>query len=368
MKQYRVGIIGRTGKGNYGHGLDTVWKDAPERFAVAAVADENSDGLAKAVERTGAIKGYADYREMLQRERLDIVAICPRWIDQHFEMGMAAAEQGCHVYMEKPFCPTLEQADELVRAFEMKHLKLAMAYQSRYSPIVNVVKRLMKEGAIGAPLEVRGRGKEDARGGGEDLWVLGSHVLDLFRAFFGDAKSCSAVVRTGGRDVGLRDIAPGNEGLGPLAGDEIHAEYEFDNSLRGYFSTVRGKGGNPSRFGLQIFGSEGIIDFYTNYLTPAAILRDPGWSPGRTGKQWENITSAGIGLPEVKPNVGMHGGNLAAINDLTDAIEQDRQPLANIEGARASQELILAIFESHRLGRRVELPLQNRLHPLTQLT
>ena len=46
--EYRVGVIGSTGRGNYGHGLDTVWREFP-KTKVVAVADDNRDGLAKAV-------------------------------------------------------------------------------------------------------------------------------------------------------------------------------------------------------------------------------------------------------------------------------------------------------------------------------
>ena len=50
--EYRVGVIGSTGRGNYGHGLDTVWREFP-KTKVVAVVDDNRDGLAKAVKRLG---------------------------------------------------------------------------------------------------------------------------------------------------------------------------------------------------------------------------------------------------------------------------------------------------------------------------
>ena len=63
-KKYRVGVIGSTNRGNYGHGLDTVWREFPNT-EVVAVADDHKDGLAKAVKRLGNPRGYADYRKML---------------------------------------------------------------------------------------------------------------------------------------------------------------------------------------------------------------------------------------------------------------------------------------------------------------
>jgi hypothetical protein len=178
------------------------------------------------VKSTEPKTGYADYREMLDKEKLDIVAVCPRWIDQHHAMLMAAAEHGCHVYMEKPFCPTLEQADEVVQALDMRHLKLGIAHIAHYTPQLAHVKKLIADGEIGDVLEIRARGKEDRRGGGEDLWVLGSHMLDLMRAVAGNNVAwCFARVTLGGKPITKKDVVEGAEGLGPLAGDGVDAIY-----------------------------------------------------------------------------------------------------------------------------------------------
>uniref|UniRef100_A0A7C2PHZ1 Gfo/Idh/MocA family oxidoreductase n=1 Tax=Schlesneria paludicola TaxID=360056 RepID=A0A7C2PHZ1_9PLAN len=366
-KSYRVAVIGRTGKGNYGHGIDTVWSALPN-VEVVAVADEHEVGRRTALQRTKAKTAYADFREMLETERPEIVAIGPRWIDQHRDMMLAAAEYGGHVYSEKPFVPTLVQADEVVRTFEMKHLKLALAHQTRQCPVVHLVRRLLAGGEIGQLLEMRGRGKEDHRGGGEDLWVLGSHILDLMRFFAGDPTDCHAVVAQAGHPVTRADVVMGNEGLGPLAGDTITARYSFPNGVVGYFSSFRKQGGSPSRFGLQLLGSKGIIEVFTGYLEPAWILRDSSWSPGRSGAKWLPISSNGVDQPETLPDRGLHGGNVAAVKNLMAAIEQDRQPLCSMYDGRASVEMIAAVYESHRLGRTVPLPLATRENPLTLLS
>ncbi len=60
-------------------------------------------------------------------------------------------------------------------------------------------------------------------------------------------------------------------------------------------------------------------------------------------------------------------GNVWIARDLIDAIERDRQPIGSVYDGRAALEMILATYESQRLGRPVALPLQNRRHPLTLL-
>ena len=125
--KYKVAVIGRTGRGNYGHGLDVVWNDI-DRAQVVAVADEDAKGRAAAAKRLNTPRAYADYRRMLEKERPHIVSVAPRWLDCHCDMVLACAEYGCHVFLEKPMCQTLEQADAMVAALEKKNLKLAIKH------------------------------------------------------------------------------------------------------------------------------------------------------------------------------------------------------------------------------------------------
>jgi len=198
--EYTVAVIGRTGRGNYGHGLDTAWNDFPN-VKIIAVADDNKSGLAAKAEQLRVSKSYTDYRKMLDETKPDIVAICPRWVDQHSDMAVAAAQRGIHVYMEKPFCRTPAEADEIIAACERSHVKLAIAHPTRYSPKLQTVKQLIASGAIGNLLEFRARGKEDRRGGGEDLWVLGTHVLDMIQSIAGKPQWCQATVTFQGKPI-----------------------------------------------------------------------------------------------------------------------------------------------------------------------
>ena len=145
-------MIGRTGRGNYGHGLDTAWLDVPQTEVVAG-ADDDKSGLAAAAKRLRVQKAFTDYREMLDQVDIDIVAICSRWIDKHHEMAVAAAERGMHIYMEKPFCRTLQEADEIVAACEKTHVKMALGHPTRYSPLIPTIRNLIQSGRIGKVLE-----------------------------------------------------------------------------------------------------------------------------------------------------------------------------------------------------------------------
>jgi predicted dehydrogenase len=325
------------------------------------------------VQRLGARNAYADYREMLRRERPQIVSVASRWLDGHRDMVIACAEAGASIFLEKPMCRTLQEADEMIAACERHHVKLAIAHQTRYSPRLERVKELMGSDRFGDLLEMRARGKEDSRGGGEDLMVLGTHLMDLMRFLAGDARWClgrvSVTERGQVRPVTRADVRDGAEGIGPLAGDHITAMYGFDRGVVGHFASHRAnrRPGEADRFGLQIFGSRGVIQLTTGSLPPVYFLPDPGWFPGRSRATWQPVTSAGLGRPETERDSGLGQANVWIVRDLIEAIERDRQPRGCMYDGRAALEMILAVYESHRVRGPVDLPLRNRRHPLTML-
>jgi predicted dehydrogenase len=365
--KYRVGVIGRTGRGDYGHDVDTVWLDVADT-EVVAVADEDPEGRAKAQARLRAPEAYEDYRVMLKYAQPDLVSIAPRWLDAHCEMLLACAEARVRgVLIEKPLCRTLEEADAMVDACRRTGMRAAICHQTRYSPRITVARQLIEEGRIGEVLELRGRGKEDQRGGGEDLMVLGTHLMDLMRFLAGDPEWCYARVTEGGRPVTRADVREGAEGIGPLAGDTVTAEYGFGGPTMGYFASHRARHGAASRFGLHVYGTQGQLALRTGSLPACYLLEDPSWSPGQSGALWMPITSTGVGGPEPLTDTSLRYGNTLIARDLVECVEQGRRPLGSVEDGRAALEMILAVYESHRVGGPAALPLEERTHPLGRL-
>ncbi len=363
-KTCKVAVIGRTGKGNYGHGLDTVWLNM-DNVEIVAVADEDEKGRAAAATRLKARNAYADYKQMLEKEKPNIVSVADRWLDGHRDMVIACAQAGASIFLEKPMCRTLQEADEMVAACEKHHIKLAIAHQTRYSPRLKVIKQMIGDGMIGDILELRGRGKEDSRSGGQDLMVLGTHIMDLIRFTTGsDAQWCFARVWAGGKKAMQGDIKQGGEGMGPIQGDSLVSQYGIANGAVAHFASHKVKPGGLGRFGLHIQGSKGIIHVQTGGLPAAYFLADPTWMPGKSKAQWQEITSAGVGKPEPLKDGGLGMGNKYIVHDLIESIEKDRQPIGSIYDGRAALEMILAVYESHKLDRPVDLPLKNRKHPL----
>lgn len=358
-RKWRVCIIGHTGHGNYGHGIDIVWKSIPGA-EVLAVADPVADGAAKAAKRTGAAHCYADYREMLRKEKPDVVSIGPRWLDQRVAMVEAVAEAGAHIFMEKPLARNLADADRIVAAVAKHKVKLQVAHVMRASPYVREAARLVKSGEIGTLFELRGRGKEDARAGGEDMLVLGSHILDLFRVFAGDPTSCFAHVTENGVDIDKTHARTPSEPIGTVAGNQVNAMFAFQNGVHAHFSSMASPDADRMRFGVYAYGSRGVI-FVPNQIFPAGqtyILRSSGWMP-TPEHGWERITLSEP-APPVSPLGVQHLSNVAMVEDLLDAVTTGRKPMCSEIDGRWTVEMVSAVYQSQLSGRRIALPLRER--------
>jgi len=348
-------VIGWTGRGNYGHAIDVAWKTYPG-VEIVGVADDNAEGLSKAGERLGVRALYSSVEKLLREQKPDVTVVAPRWVDSHLEMVQAAAEARSSVFMEKPMASTLAECDRIVDACDRVHVKLSVAYNMRVCPVLDFLQERLRGGLIGQPQELRGRGKEDRRSGGEDLMVLGTHVFDLMQRFAGNPAWVFGRVSVDGREVKRSDVnANGPEGLGYLAGDTIEAMYGFQGGLTGFFGSKKNPDVTGRRFGLDIYGSKGIVSIRAGHAPQIWHTESPIW----TGEPWKRLEPP----PGTRPKDQQDAYHLM-IADLLEAIEKDREPKAGGRMARWTMEMAMGIYESHKRGGRVALPMEKREHPL----
>ena len=369
LRPRRAAVIGHTGRGNYGHGLDVVWQSI-SGVEIVGVADADEAGLAKALSRLRIDRGFNDYRAMLSQLRPEFVSVAPRHADQHMEMALAAIQSGAKgLYVEKPFCRTPAEADRVIEAADQSGAKIAVAHRNRYHPVIPIVEALVADGEIGRLLEIRGHGLGDRRGGGEDLWVLGCHVFNLFHLFGGEPKSCAAVVLQDGAPVTKKDVVNGAEGLGLIAGNEIHARWLLSSGIVASYTTFANDGSNKTGYAAHLVGTKGTISLHID-RDPFAWL-SPGnpFDPASRDNPRIPITTAGLGKQETQPDlVASVHNHVLAIRDLMDAVDNDRAPLCDAQQGAVTVEMICGVFESHcRGGSLVQIPLVERENPLGKL-
>lgn len=382
-KIWKVGIVKDTSKPMLGlHALHVAFRGLPNVEVVAHV-DANSEDIEKKMSFTQAKRHYTDYLDMLDTAKPDIVVLCSRHPGDHFAQIKAAAERGCHLYCEKPMTANLREADEIVELIGKHHIKLCVAHPTRYSLPYLTMKRLIDRGEIGTPFTAYGRGKCDHRGGGEDMMVLGTHILDLQDFLFGAPERVWADVKTNGKPIFAGELSQTVEPIGPAAGDDIYACMNFPNGVRGIFESRRGLPGVPEgivQMGLTVVGSKGALNMrFNDAATPVCklgISRRP--SPPEDATEFEEFPLTEIrNIPGAEPlDWSLCGqrdiphasifleSNRFAVCDLMAAIQEDRQPISNALNARTTLEMIYGIYASSLSRQDITLPLADRTHPL----
>jgi predicted dehydrogenase len=373
-KTYSAAVIGSTGKGGYGHRLDTAFDiDGVE---LVAIADHDLEGLTAAGERLGVSRLYHDYRQMLETEKPDFVSIAPSWVTERVPMIEAAAAAGCHIYCEKPVAGSLVEVDTIVAACQSAKVKMAVAHQWRAMLPVQKIIKDVKVGKFGKLLRVRTRPKDDSRGGGEELLLHGTHLFDLMMAFAGEPRWASGHVTVDNRDATTEDTGQGNAPVGPIIGDSISAIFGFDNGVRGFFDStaglaIPGESNFDNLYGLSLECERASLelrepgDVYI-YPVPRVLpdLRDLAWERVWMPEWHERPEHA----PDLLRKNWLNIGNKTLARDLIDAAEADREPLSSIRMVRFVNEMVQGVYSSHLLsGQRIAIPLTERAHPLGEL-
>ncbi len=149
-KRHRVAILGC---GSVASFHIEGWKSCSDEIEITALCDINPEQIAKLKQKWGAICGnaaeYTDYREMLAREKLDIVSILTQG-DLHYELTAACLAAKTHIFMEKPVGYSLQEARRFkYLAHEYPDLKVGIAYSMRYHRPFMDLKALIEAGTLG---------------------------------------------------------------------------------------------------------------------------------------------------------------------------------------------------------------------------
>jgi UDP-N-acetylglucosamine 3-dehydrogenase len=340
MAPFRVGIIGcgrplRT-EGATGFGMShrhaEGYKQSPdaEIVALADIVIEN----AKAFQGLhGGDNLYTDYREMLAKEKLDIVSICT-WPHLHAPMVIAACEAGVRaVHCEKPMAPTYGEALAMVRAAEAHGVQLTFNHQRRFGAPFRSAKELLKAGAIGELVRL------EAHCG--NMYDWGTHWFDML-FYYNDETPVEWV-------IAQIDPREGRKVYGVYVEGQGISYYRFQNGVHGLLVT-----GERSSLGAanRLVGTEGVIEVGASPEVPLRV-----WGQGHAG--WQEIP-----LEE-----GLHGADYVAraVLDLVEALKQGREPELAARKALQTTELIFATYESSRRRGRVELPLDVEDSPLASM-
>jgi predicted dehydrogenase len=154
---------------------------------LVAVCDVNAERAAEMARKYGAKRWYSAYPELLADPEVDAVTVAtPDYL--HTEVGIAAAQAGKDILMEKPLALTVEDCQAIIAAAEKAGVRLMVDFHNRWNPPFNVLKQRLEAGELGDPLLVNARlnntiyvPTEMLRWAGRSatIWFTGSHLIDL---------------------------------------------------------------------------------------------------------------------------------------------------------------------------------------------
>lgn len=351
----RAAVIGHTGRGDYGHGLDRIFAGRPG-LELVGIADPDEAGRRRTAKSLGAPRAYAGWRELLERERPQLVSVAMRHADQHAEIALGCLQVGAHLYVEKPFTRTALEAKGVLKEAQSRGLKVAVAHTMRLTPIARKLRQALADGLIGELREMRAYGKQDQRAGGEDLMVLGTHLFDFMRCFAGDPQWCSAQVLQGGRAITRSDRRQVKDSVGWVAGDQVNAQFGFAQGVVGTFTSDARLRETTGHWGIELHGSKGVARLNCD-LEPRVFLRKTTpWTTSGRRDEWVPFA------PELAQSPPEH--NVAPVSDWLEAIRSDREPECSAYNGAWAVEMVMAVYQAALSRSRVSLPVGPIEHPL----
>jgi len=289
---------------------------------------------------------YTHFSELCRDPAVDVVCVLTP-TGTHLEVARAAVAAGKHLLVEKPLDVDLARADEMIQLCRAHRIKLGVIFQMRFGTVAARLKEAVQSGALGRVFladavdkssrtpayydSAEWRGTKALEGGG-CLMTQSIHIVDLLQHVVGPVRSVIGRVATKQHAIEVEDTAT--------------ALVSFENGAMGVIeSTSSIKPALKSR--LELHGDHGTIVANAQY-DQILFWNVGGQTVPDVAKQ---VAIGDIDDPWSYPQVR----HRIQLQDMVDAIREDRDPVLTGEDARVSLAINMAIYESSRTGKEVFL-------------
>jgi len=289
---------------------------------------------------------YYNYHDMLKKEQLDIVSICsPSGL--HPQMGIDVANHHIHVLTEKPMATNIQAAGELIAACDKNNVKLFVVKQNRLNATMQLLKRAVDKNRFGQIYlaqsnvfwqrpqsyydSAKWRGTWEFDGGA--FMNQASHYVDAMHWLLGDVQSVMAVTGTLARRIEAEDTGCAilHFRKGTIATINV-TMLVFPKNLEGSI-TILGEKGTVKLGGVAVNKVEKWE--FEDYDDDDRIVTESNYQP---------------------PNV--YGfGHSPYYKNVVDVLLERAEPSTDGRDGRKSVEIIQAIYQSAKLGKKISLPL-----------
>jgi UDP-N-acetyl-2-amino-2-deoxyglucuronate dehydrogenase len=310
---------------------------------LVAVTSRSADAAAAFAAAHGCL-AEPDLAALLARRDVEVVCVCvPSGL--HAVIGVQAARAGKHLVVEKPIDVSLDAADRLIDAARTAGVALTVISQHRFEPGLVELKRLLDDGTLGRLVLGEASTKwyrpqayyDNAawRGtyamGGGSLMNQGVHYVDLLRWCMGPPAEVTAMCATQAHQIEVEDTAL--------------AIVRFASGALGtILSSTAAFPGFPQRLGIT--GTRGTIIVEDGRIVRPSLAADT--DPTAPAADADRSAAAGPAALDI----ASHAAQLA---DVLDAVKAGREPAVSGQSGRDALEIVLAVYESSRTGRPVQL-------------
>lgn len=294
---------------------------------LVALVDMDREKLVRYGDKWDVPGRYTDYREMLEKEKPDIISVCT-WNDTHLEIVRAAVEAGARaVFCEKPVADSLEAADEMVKVCTEAGVLLIVDHMRRFDPFHQEIAGYVREGKLGRIQQVTCYYVAGAANSG-------SHLFDLLRFYLGDVNWVEAVYS--------HNSSPNRDD------PNIDGRLGFEDELVAVIQACDVSA--YMMFEVSLLGTEGRLrvmrnGFHAEFEKAADSTRFAGY---------KELHPTDLPFPAD----ARHEFMLFGVAHIVDCLETGRAPVSTGEDGRAALEIISAVRASAAAGgQRVSLPL-----------
>jgi predicted dehydrogenase len=354
------------------------YPDTPLRPRFVAVADPEERRREGARDAYGFADGVADWRELLTREDVEVVSVCgPNFV--HREIGVAVAESGRHLWIEKPAGRSAEDTSAIATAVHESGVSSAVGFNYRNAPAVAHARELVAAGHLGSleSVDVRMLADYSAHPDGALSWRfdpqyagtgvlgdLGSHAFDLALYVGGETlggvtelvADQATFIRERPMATGtVSHYARGGDGpRGPVGNeDSASALLRFASGARGSLASSRVAVGEQCTYTIDVRGTEGALSWDFRRMGELKLCQGVGRGHDYLDAPWETrLVQAGDGeLASFQPGSGMAMGfddlKVVECRALVESIATGKPYGATIDDAVVAAELVDAMVRSY---------------------
>ncbi|MEV7976728.1 Gfo/Idh/MocA family oxidoreductase [Streptomyces sp. NPDC086519] len=363
----RVALVGHA---FMGASHSQAWRTAPHFFDMplapeqAVLVGRDAERAAQAARRLGWQESATDWRQVVQRDDIDLVDICTPG-DTHAEIAVAALAAGKHVLCEKPLANTVAQAEEMTTAARKasgRGIRSMVGFTYRRVPAVGLARQFVAEGRIGRVRHVRAQYLQDwladpatpmswrlekDRAGSGALGDIGSHIVDMAQYLTGERLTgVSALTET---FVDKRPL-PDGTGSGKVTVDDAAVFLSrLDGGGLATFEATRFALGRKNALRIEINGDRGSLAFDFEDMNVLHYLdgTDPTASAG-----FRRVVATEPEHPYVAAwwppghGLGYEHGFTHQVVDLITAIAQGADPEPSFDDALQVQRVLESVEHS----------------------